>query len=442
MEGENNMKLRISIFWFRRDLRLDDNHGLFKALTSSNKVLPIFIFDSEILKQFPDTKDKRVSFIFQSLENINEKLYKEYKSKIQYFYGKPIEVFKSLEETYIIDSLYFNEDYEPYAIIRDREITDYFNGKNIKVYFFKDTLIFHKDDILKSDNKPYTVYTPYSKVWLEKFKNTDIEYYPSEEFLNNLLPNDNNNFGLEHIGYKPCGDIFPNYIIYEDIITNYENTRDKPYLENGVSRVGAELRFGRISIRKLVEIANRLSLTYLKELIWREFFMQILNNFPYVENSSFKPKYNRIKWENNEELFDKWCKGETGYPIVDAGMRELNSTGFMHNRVRMITASFLTKHLLIDWRWGELYFANKLLDYELSSNNGNWQWVAGSGCDASPYFRIFNPITQQKMYDPDFIYIKKWVKEFETRDYPKPIIEHSFARNRTLSRFKKDLEDV
>lgn len=441
MEGQSNMKQRINIFWFRRDLRLDDNHGLFKALTSSNKVLPIFIFDTEILKQFPDTEDKRVSFIFQTLEEINFKLKKEYKSNIQYFHGKPIEVFKSLEENYTIDSLYFNEDYEPYANKRDKEIKDYFESKNIKVLSFKDTLIFHKDDILKTDNKPYTVYTPYSKVWLEKFAKTTLEYYPSEEYLNNLIRIENNNFDLEHIGYKPCGDVFPKYIIDEDIIINYENTRDKPYLEKGVSRVGVELRFGRISIRKLADTANRLSLTYLKEIIWREFFMQILYNFPYVENSSFKLKYNRIKWENDEILFDKWCKGETGYPIVDAGMRELNSTGFMHNRVRMITASFLTKHLLIDWRWGELYFANKLMDYELSSNNGNWQWVAGSGCDASPYFRIFNPITQQKKFDPKFQYIKKWVEEFGTKEYPNPIIDHSFARNRTLSRFKKDLED-
>ncbi|MDD4067827.1 MAG: FAD-binding domain-containing protein, partial [Bacteroidales bacterium] len=225
------------------------------------------------------------------------------------------------------------------------------------------------------------------------------------------------------------------------IIINYENTRDKPYLENGVSRVGVELRFGRISIRKLAGIANKLSLTYLKELIWREFFMHILYHFPYVENSCFKPKYNIIRWDNNEELFEIWCQGKTGYPIVDAGMRELNSTGFMHNRVRMITASFLTKHLLIDWRWGELYFANKLMDYELSSNNGNWQWVAGCGCDAAPYFRIFNPITQQEKFDPNFQYIRKWVEEFGTKDYPKPIIDHSFARNRTLSRFKKDLQD-
>ena len=441
MEGQSNMKQRINIFWFRRDLRLDDNHGLFKALTSSNKVLPIFIFDTEILKQFPDKYDKRLSFIFQSLEEINFKLKKEYKSNIQYFHGKPIEVFKSLEENYTIDSLYFNEDYEPYANKRDKEIKDYFESKNIKVLSFKDTLIFHKDDILKTDNKPYTVYTPYSKVWLEKFAKTTLEYYPSEEYLNNLIRIENNNFDLEHIGYKPCGDVFPKYIIDEDIIINYENTRDKPYLEKGVSRVGVELRFGRISIRKLVEIANRLSLTYLKEIIWREFFMQILYNFPYVENSSFKLKYNRIKWENDEILFDKWCKGETGYPIVDAGMKEMKSTGFMHNRVRRITASFLTTHLLIDWRWGELYFANKLMDYELSSNNGNWQWVAGSGCDASPYFRIFNPITQQKKFDPKFQYIKKWVEEFGTKEYPNPIIDHSFARNRTLSRFKKDLED-
>lgn len=441
MEGQSDMKQRISIFWFRRDLRLDDNHGLFKALTLSENVLPIFIFDTEILKQFPDKYDKRLSFIFQSLEEINLKLKKEYNSNIQYFYGKPIEVFKSLDENYTIDFLYFNEDYEPYANKRDKEIKDYFESKNIKAFSFKDSLIFHKDEILKSNNKPYTVYTPYSKVWLEKFANTNLEYYPSEKYLKNLIPIDNNNFDLSHIGYKPCGDVFPKYIIDEDLITNYETTRDKPYLEKGVSRVGVELRFGRISIRKLAEIANRLSLTYLKELIWREFFMQILHNFPYVEKSSFKTKYNKIRWDNNEDLFNKWCEGKTGYPIVDAGMRELNSTGFMHNRVRMITASFLTKHLLIDWRWGELYFANKLMDYELSSNNGNWQWVAGSGCDASPYFRIFNPITQQEKFDPKFQYIRKWVEEFDTKDYNKPIIEHSFAINRTLLRFKKDLGD-
>lgn len=435
------MKQRISIFWFRRDLRLDDNHGLFKALTSSKNVLPIFIFDTEILKQFPDKYDKRLSFIFQSLEEINFKLRKEYNSNIQYFYGKPIEVFKSLDGNYTIESIFFNEDYETYANKRDKEIKDYFESKNIKGFSFKDSLIFHKDEIQKSNNKPYTIYTPYSKVWLEKFENTNLEYYPSEEYLKNLIPIENNNFDLEHIGYKPCGDVFPKYIIDEDLIINYKTTRDKPYLEKGVSRVGVELRFGRISIRKLAEIANRLSIIYLKELIWREFFMQILYNFPYVENSSFKTKYNKIRWDNNEDLFEKWCEGKTGYPIVDAGMRELNSTGFMHNRVRMITASFLTKHLLIDWRWGELYFANKLMDYELSSNNGNWQWVAGSGCDASPYFRIFNPITQQEKFDPKFQYIRKWVEEFGTKDYPKPIIEHSFARNRTLLRFKKDLED-
>lgn len=335
------MKQRISIFWFRRDLRLDDNHGLFKALTSSKNVLPIFIFDTEILKQFPDKYDKRLSFIFQSLEEINFKLRKEYNSNIQYFYGKPIEVFKSLDGNYTIESIFFNEDYETYANKRDKEIKDYFESKNIKAFSFKDSLIFHKDEIQKSNNKPYTIYTPYSKVWLEKFENTNLEYYPSEEYLKNLIPIENNNFDLEHIGYKPCGDVFPKYIIDEDLIINYKTTRDKPYLEKGVSRVGVELRFGRISIRKLAEIANRLSIIYLKELIWREFFMQILYNFPYVENSSFKTKYNKIRWDNNEDLFEKWCEGKTGYPIVDAGMRELNSSGFMHNRVRMITASFL-----------------------------------------------------------------------------------------------------
>lgn len=435
------MKDKVSIFWFRRDLRLGDNHGLYKALISGNKVLPIFIFDTNILKQFSDKKDIRVDFIIQALQTINKELREKVGSSIEFFYGNPLDIFTELISKYNIVSLYLNEDYEPYAIKRDNDIKEFLEEKNVEVYSFKDNVIFHKDDILKKDGKPYTIYTPYSKVWLSKFNEIDIETYPSEEHLNNILVHSPDNFDITRLGFLKTDFLYSPPIINEDIIQNYEETRDKPYLENGITRLGVHLRFGTLSIRKLVQISNNLSEVYLKELIWREFFMQILYHFPYVEYSSFKTKYNRIRWENDEDLFQKWCEGKTGYPIVDAGMRELNTTGFMHNRVRMIAGSFLTKDLLIDWRWGELYFANKLLDYDLSANNGNWQWVAGCGCDSSPYFRIFNPITQQKKFDPQLIYVKKWVKEFGTKDYPQPIIEHSFARNRTLERFKKDLED-
>ena len=435
------MKTQISIFWFRRDLRLGDNHGLYKALISGNKVLPIFIFDTNILKQFSDKKDIRVDFIIQALQTINKELREKVGSSIEFFYGNPLDIFTELISKYNIVSLYLNEDYEPYAVKRDNDIKEFIEEKNVEVYSFKDNVIFHKDDILKKDGKPYTIYTPYSKVWLSKFNEIDIETYPSEEHLNNILVHSPDNFDITRLGFLKTDFLYSPPIINEDIIENYEETRDKPYLENGITRLGVHLRFGTLSIRKLVQISNNLSEVYLKELIWREFFMQILYHFPYVEYSSFKTKYNRIRWENDEDLFQKWCEGKTGYPIVDAGMRELNTTGFMHNRVRMIAGSFLTKDLLIDWRWGELYFANKLLDYDLSANNGNWQWVAGCGCDSSPYFRIFNPITQQKKFDPQLIYVKKWVKEFGTKDYPQPIIEHSFARNRTLERFNKDLED-
>lgn len=435
------MKDKVSIFWFRRDLRLGDNHGLYKALISGNKVLPIFIFDTNILKQFSDKKDIRVDFIIQALQTINKELREKVGSSIEFFYGNPLDIFTELISKYNIVSLYLNEDYEPYAVKRDNDIKEFIEEKNVEVYSFKDNVIFHKDDILKKDGKPYTIYTPYSKVWLSKFNEIDIETYPSEEHLNNILVHSPDNFDITRLGFLKTDFLYSPPIINEDIIQNYEETRDKPYLENGITRLGVHLRFGTLSIRKLVQISNNLSEVYLKELIWREFFMQILYHFPYVEYSSFKTKYNRIRWENDEDLFQKWCEGKTGYPIVDAGMRELNTTGFMHNRVRMIAGSFLTKDLLIDWRWGELYFANKLLDYDLSANNGNWQWVAGCGCDSSPYFRIFNPITQQKKFDPQLIYVKKWVKEFGTKDYPQPIIEHSFARNRTLERFKKDLED-
>ena len=433
------MKTKLNLFWFRRDLRLIDNHGLYEALQSELPVLPIFIFDTNILDKLENKEDKRVDFIFQALEKLNEYLEKQGKS-IQIFYGKPLEIYENLTQKYEIGNVFCNEDYEPYAIKRDQDIKDFLASKNINFYQFKDQVIFQKDEITKADGKPYTVYTPYSKQWLLKFNDQNLEFFASEKKLENLLNIEKQNITLENIGFKKTNYLFENPKINLEILEKYQETRDFPTLET--SQMSVHLRFGTFSIRKLVKIANELKdKTYLKELIWREFFMQILWHFPKVIHHSFKEKYDNIAWENNEELFQKWCEGKTGYPIVDAGMRELNETGLMHNRVRMVCASFLTKHLLTDWRIGEAYFAEKLMDYDLSANNGNWQWSAGSGCDAAPYFRVFNPEEQQKKFDPKFIYIKKWVKEFGTSTYPKPIIEHKFARERALKRYKEGLGD-
>ena len=433
------MKTKLNLFWFRRDLRLIDNHGLYEALQSELPVLPIFIFDTNILEKLENKEDKRVDFIFQALEKLNEYLEKQGKS-IQIFYGKPLEIYENLSQQYEIGNVFCNEDYEPYAIKRDQEIKDFLASKNINFYQFKDQVIFQKDEITKADGKPYTVYTPYSKQWLLKFNDQNLEFFASEKKLENLLNIEKQNITLENIGFKKTNYLFEPPKINLEILEKYHETRNLPTKET--SQMSVHLRFGTISARKLVKLASELNdNTYLKELIWREFFMQILWHFPKVIHHSFKEKYDNIAWENNEELFQKWCEGKTGYPIVDAGMRELNETGLMHNRVRMVCASFLTKHLLTDWRIGEAYFAEKLMDYDLSANNGNWQWSAGSGCDAAPYFRVFNPEEQQKKFDPNFIYIKKWVKEFGTSAYPKPIIEHKFARERALKSYKEGLGD-
>ena len=431
---------KISIFWFRRDLRLKDNHGLFQALESGKKVLPIFIFDEDILDLLENKSDKRVDFIVQALQTLNSFLKSKNKG-IKIFKGKPLEIYKKLTENYEIETVYCNEDYEPYAIKRDQEIADFLASKNIAFHQFKDQVIFHKDEIVKADKKPYTVYTPYSKLWLNEFQKVDLQGFPSEKKLDNLLDIPFEELKIEDIGFQKTNLAFEIPEADLHIIKTYEETRNFPAVK-GTTQLGVHLRFGTISVRKLAKIAKENNLTFLKELIWREFFMQILYHFPKVVNHSFKSKYDAIPWENNPEFLEKWKAGTTGFPIVDAGMRELNATGFMHNRVRMITASFLIKHLLTDWRIGEAYFAEKLMDYDLSANNGNWQWCASSGCDAAPYFRIFNPDKQQKKFDPDFKYIKKWIPEFGTKYYPKPILEHKKAREKVLKVYKEALDNL
>lgn len=423
------MKNKISIFWFRRDLRLEDNVGLCQALDSGFPVFPIFIFDETILEQLEDKKDRRVDYIHQALSAINLEL-KKYGSKLTSFNGKPLDIFQQLSEEYDIQSVFCNRDYEPKAIRRDTEIYTFFKNQNIPFKAFKDQVIFDKNDVVKNDGKPYTVYTPYSKKWKELLTEKDYQVHEAD-YTGFLKQNFTEIHSLKEIGFQKTDMVFEKPILDLLIITEYDKYRDFPALQR-TTQLGIALRFGTISIRKCIEFSLQHNQTWLSELIWREFFMQILYHFPKVVNQSFKAKYDNIQWRNNEQEFECWCAGKTGYPIVDAGMRQLNETGYMHNRVRMIVASFLCKHLLIDWRWGETYFAQKLNDYDLSANNGNWQWAAGSGCDAAPYFRVFNPTTQTEKFDKNMEYIKKWLPEFGTNDYPKPIVEHAFARERVL----------
>ncbi len=426
---------RISIFWFRRDLRLEDNHGLSKALNSKFPVLPIFIFDDNITSDL-DKKDPRITFIYNQLNKLSSEL-DSLSSSIYVLKGTPKNVWKKLLDQFDIDSVYTNEDYEPYAIARDTEIEQLLAKRNIKLNFSKDQVIFAKDEILKADKTPYTVFTPYKNKWLSYFNPiSHLTNYPIDKsnFLKCSIPFPD----LSDLGFiKSSVKVNPYDLNHLD---DYEEIRNFP-AANQTSNLSPHLRFGTISIRKVIRKTQK-NHVFISELIWREFFMQILYHFPHVVQSNFKQKYNLIEWRNDQEEFEKWKLGKTGYPIVDAGMRQLNSTGYMHNRVRMIVAGFLCKHLLIDWKWGEAYFAQKLLDYELSSNNGNWQWSAGTGCDAAPYFRVFNPTEQVRKFDPDLAYIKKWIPELDTLDYPLPIVDHKTARLRAIETYKKGLESV
>jgi deoxyribodipyrimidine photo-lyase len=428
------MDNKITIFWFRRDLRLEDNVGFFHALKNEN-VLPIFIFDSEILSQLP-VNDHRVGFIHELLTKMQEKLASKGKS-LAIFHGKPIDVFKKLISENKIESVYTNHDYEPYARKRDKELNQVFMENNIVFKTCKDQVIFEKSEVVKDDGSPYVVYTPYSRKWKENFNKIKLQHYDSENFLDKITNHHYAFLSLKDINFEISPIKIVPFDVSEGLINKYEETRNFPAIA-GTSMLGAYLRFGAVSIRKMIgEAIKSKNETFFKELIWREFFMQILWHYPHTINKSFREKYDGIVWDNNEALFKQWCEGKTGYPFVDAGMRELNATGHMHNRVRMIVASFLCKHLLIDWRWGETYFAQKLFDYEQSSNVGNWQWAAGSGVDAAPYFRIFNPSEQIKKFDKDLKYIKKWIPELETTRYPKPIVDHKEAREKCLKVYKE-----
>ena len=431
-------KQPIAIFWFRRDLRLHDNAGLYQALKSGLKVLPLFIFDREILDKLEDNDDARVTFIHQQLERMNEEL-KALKSSLLVKYGNPQEIWEQLIQEYDVKEVYINHDYEPYAKERDGHLQQFFNTKSIEFKTFKDQCVLEKGEVLKDDGKPYVVFTPYKRRWLDKLKPHHYEAYPTEKYFNNFLEQPHLPvISLKAMNFEKSLLVFPDQS-YQNILKNYGIDRNFPAKE-ATSQISVHLRFGTISIRDLIKNALGKSEVWLSELIWRDFYFSILWHFPYSAEKSFRPEYDLIKWRNNEDEFKAWCEGKTGYPIVDAGMRQLNATGFMHNRIRMVVASFLTKHLLIDWRWGERYFARKLLDFELSSNVGGWQWAAGSGVDAAPYFRIFNPYEQVKKFDKDLKYIKKWVSEFsDPFKYAKPIVDHKFARERCLATYKEAL---
>jgi len=429
----------VILFWFRRDLRLEDNHGLYEALSLGKPVLCIFIFDDYILSRLESNKDARVEFIHSSLQKMEGQLV-ALGSSLLVLHGNPFEVHKDLIKKLTIHSLISNRDYEPYALERDKKIFELYQSEGKKFKAFKDHVIFDRNEVVKENGEPYTVFTPYMKRWKANYTKTDISSYPSEIKSDTFLKCKPFAFPkLTDIGFEKVTTQFPKSDIKTDLISDYHNTRNIPSLA-GTSKLSIHLRFGTISIRHLVKVGTDLNEKWLNELIWRDFYQCIIYHFPHSATNSFKPAYDQIEWERNTEHFQKWCEGKTGYPIVDGGMRELNSTGFMHNRVRMITASFLTKHLLIDWRLGEQYFASKLLDYDLASNVGGWQWAASSGCDAAPYFRVFNPTLQQEKFDKDYRYIKKWVQEWNTPNYPQPIIDHKFARERVLQRFSEALK--
>jgi len=425
----------INIFWFRRDLRLNDNTGLNAALSSSLPVVPLFIFDTDIIDELPHD-DPRISFIYSTLNKINDQLRTE-NTSLLILKGKPLSVWKELASKYRIKEVYFNKDYEPYSKKRDSQAESFLNSRGIKIKAFKDQVIFEESEILKNDGSPYTVFTPYKNRWIEKFRlGKEASAINTRTGKPNWFQHSFPFPSLSDLGFSESSVRVKPYDL--SVIPNYHNTRDYPASE-GTTGLSPFLRFGCVSIREMCSIGAASNEVFLSELIWREFFMQILWHFPQVVTRSFKEKYDNIQWNPPDENFRRWCMGETGYPVVDAGMRQLNRTGCMHNRVRMITASFLCKHLLIDWRLGEAYFAEKLIDYELSSNNGNWQWAAGSGCDAAPYFRVFNPEIQQKKFDPGENYINQWVENIYTPYYPEKIIEHDFARRRAIDTYRRSL---
>ncbi len=433
----------LSIVWLRRDLRLHDNAALYYALKSGRPVLVVFVFDRLILDVLEDRRDRRVEFIYKEIHKLQDQLTGMGSSLIAR-YGRPIDVLKSIIEEYNVAEVFTNHDYELYAKERDAVVKAMLAERGIGFQTSKDQAIFDLDEVMTGAGKPYTIFGAYSRNWVGKLNEFYLKSYPTEKYFANFYktsPPPGPERGIPTLGemnFEPLGENYPVPAVDEAFLWEYEKMRDYP-ARTGTSELGIHLRFGTISIRDLVRQARAISERFMTELAWRDFYFQILEHFPHVEKHAFRRQYEHLPFLNQPEDIERWKTGQTGYPFVDAGMRQLNQTGWMHNRARLITASFCVKHLLIDWRIGENYFGAKLRDYDLAANIGNWQWVAGTGNDPAPYFRVFSPDTQMKKFDPKLEYVRKWVPEYGTPDYVKPMIDHDFARQRAVETYKQAL---
>jgi deoxyribodipyrimidine photo-lyase len=469
-----------SLVWFRRDLRDYDHAALYHALKSSNQVYCVFVFDTDILDKLTDKQDRRVEFIWESVKELKIALQTKGGDLIA-LYGDAKNEIPALAITLQVKAVFANHDYEPAAIARDAYVADKLKHKHIVFHHFKDQVIFEKDEILSMSGKPYSVFTPYKNMWLKTVNEFFLKAYSVDAHTRHLAKPENNDDSRELISLESMGFARTNlaairlltgmsggarlFADFSERMQHYKEARDFPGVK-GVSYLSVHLRFGTLSIRHLARTAMQTggagAETWTSELIWREFYFQILHHHPQIATGkAFKPEFDTLAFPNNPNHFKAWCEGKTGYPLVDSAMRQLNSTGFMHNRLRMVAASFLVKDLLIDWRWGERYFAEKLIDFDFSANNGGWQWAASTGCDAQPWFRIFNPVTQSERFDAKGRFIRKYVTELSNcndkeihapwlmtaqrqsaintiigRDYPLPIVNHSVQRELALNLYK------
>jgi deoxyribodipyrimidine photo-lyase len=464
-----------SLCWFRRDLRLHDHAALYRALKDSAAVHCVFVFDTDILDNLEDKQDSRVEFIWHALREFNERLQQQ-GSALHVLHGKPQQLIPQLARELDAQAVFCNRDYEPDAVARDAAVEQALG--DIEFHRCKDQVIFEQSEILTGSGKPYGVFTPYKNAWLKKLDDFYLRAYPVEKYLASLARCDATplpaleSFGFEagalNVQAMPPGESGANEL-FDDFLQRiglYREARDYPAVK-GVSYLSVHLRFGTISVRRLAAAAHRIggagAETWISELIWREFYQMLLHHHPHLaQGRAYKPQFDSIAFPNDAEKFAAWCEARTGYPLIDAAMRQLNQTGYMHNRLRMVTASFLVKDLHVDWRWGERYFALHLLDFDLASNNGGWQWAASTGCDAQPWFRIFNPVTQSEKFDAQGMFIRRYVPELATcpdkwihapwlmpqdeqrrcnvaigRDYPAPIVDHALARIKTLALYNE-----
>lgn len=418
------MKKKVNIHWFRRDLRLEDNTALQQACNGDLPVQCVFVFDPEIIADLPPN-DARISFIHTTLQSIDRRL-RQQGSSLWVLHADVASAMEEILRVYDVQTVFANEDYEPYAIQRDQTVGELLRRSGADLKLFQDHVLFAKDAILKADGDPYTVFTPYKIKWLER-----LDHWNAPKEMDAFHFNESNHeaVSLRQLGFIPSSIQVPP--VNKESISEYAINRD--VLAKETSRLGPHLRFGTVSVRQAVEWGKNTP-SYLNELIWREFFIQIMYHFPSSMIHNFKRQFDSVQWRNDPEEFQRWCEGRTGIPLVDAGMHQLNTTGYMHNRVRMVVAGFLCKNLLIDWRWGEAYFAEKLLDYEMASNVGNWQWAAGTGCDAAPYFRVFNPIRQQERFDPHGEYVNRWLGNSA---FIQPLCDLKESRKRAIEEYSK-----